>query len=138
MTGTTQGNPFSTIRGLERHYAGHFHRKVVDWLAKCASFKDANGRDCYVVLEGIEQGDSLFTEEVSIRFMVSNDANARIESVPWNLSAIAPDRMQSVERRGMPSLFFTFSSELPLEENLANLREFVLQVMKRGNRPPAG
>jgi len=98
--------------GYVNPVAGRFVERVDEILTKGIAFEGIK-----LVIETVELGDDPFIETVNTRFRVS-------------------ELSRSPEEASRPSFFFTFTSELSIDDNVRDLKEFVIEQTKLAGIPP--
>ena len=129
---------FSTLvpQGVQRHHTSFFTEKITDYLAKGEPIKSGN-RNLYVMVNSIELGDNPLSEEIKIYFHLRETPPPKTEAV-WGPRSEEEILVFSSDQKGSarPTLVYTFTSELPLEENLDDFRDYIVNHGDKAKEPP--
>ena len=117
-----------------RRPSGRLTKRVVDWLQAGVELPDERGR-LYVVVDTIELGRTFTHEELRLGFHVSMSP-AKTTSVRWLGRDGEPNQRSRTAADKHALLYFTFTSEMTFDENLADFRNFVAAHANRSGTPP--
>lgn len=123
-------------QGVQRHHTSFFTEKITDYLAKNEAITSGN-RNLYVYVDSIDLGDNPFSEEIKIYFHLRE--KPPIKSEPeWGPRSEEDLLVSSSDPNtaARPTLVFTFTSELPLEDNLSDFRDYILNHGDKAKDPP--
>jgi len=124
-------------QGIQRHHTSFFTEKITDYLDKDVTFTSGD-RNLHVIVNSIELGDNPFAEEISIHFHVSENSSAE-SKVTWGARTeqqILFTSEQVIDTDMQSILLYTFTSELPFEENLSDFKEFIVNHADKAKIPP--
>jgi hypothetical protein len=117
-----------------------FAKGVIETLRQPLEFEDRVGRKVGVLLVGeVEPAHNLIGEELRFTFQIATDLAPPSLGKPPE-----PDADGLVRIKGKagtvvvppPKYGFTFTNRLSLEQNIANLRDFVLRQIEESNLAP--
>lgn len=131
---------FSTFvpRGIQRHHTSFFTEKITDYLAKDVTIKNGN-RNLHLIVDAIDLGENPFAEEIKIHFHVLENSSSKSELV-WGPRAekeiLFSTSAETITGNVGPTLVFTFTSELPWEDNLSDFQNYVVNHGDKAKDPP--
>jgi hypothetical protein len=109
--------------GLVWHAPGRFTETVCKYLVGPVEVMLQSAGKRYVDLEAVELGGGPSVEEVNLRFRLSADVKKNVTPRWGRQEACAENTLPG------PVFYYTFSSEVSLEENVEDFRAFIAQSL---------
>jgi hypothetical protein len=135
---------------LRGHAPGRFTEMVCDYLARGEPVQLPSGRTEYLVIVALQTGDNPFEEEVGVQFRLEETKPSSDQPPQWNVVVEPLEFRYDIPSIGKPQEvlgkagehFFTFSSALPLAENIAAFHKYIKEQLSAKNAsvqsaPPA-
>jgi len=114
---------------------------VTEFFSKPVEINSGN-KLFHILVEGFELGDNPFVERISVYFTLTESATSSESQSKWNppgekeLTLISQEDQSTAPEATHLTLVYTFSGDIPFDENISAFRSFVGKRAAQAHLPP--